>query len=167
MEECEALCTRIAIMVNGRFKCLGSTQTLKSKFGQGYTVMARLTPGPDLDVRTLALQNWFARKFPGCGVKDSHHGYVLYHVPSATHTWAQVFASMERASHQHGLEDYSVGQTTLEQVFLYFTRAQRLGEDGSPSCMAAMVQNCCKLCGRHKPPSEETQDMATIQTTVV
>ena len=26
MEECEALCTRLAIMVNGKFQCLGSTQ---------------------------------------------------------------------------------------------------------------------------------------------
>lgn len=31
MEECEALCTRLAIMVNGSFKCLGSTQHLKNK----------------------------------------------------------------------------------------------------------------------------------------
>ena len=31
MEECEALCTRMTIMVNGEFKCLGSTQHLKSK----------------------------------------------------------------------------------------------------------------------------------------
>ncbi|XP_013927414.1 PREDICTED: ATP-binding cassette sub-family A member 3-like, partial [Thamnophis sirtalis] len=28
MEECEALCTRLAIMVNGQFKCLGSPQHL-------------------------------------------------------------------------------------------------------------------------------------------
>ena len=31
MEECEALCTRLAIMVNGEFKCLGGIQHLKSK----------------------------------------------------------------------------------------------------------------------------------------
>ena len=31
MEECEALCTRLAIMVNGSFKCLGGIQTLKNK----------------------------------------------------------------------------------------------------------------------------------------
>lgn len=42
MEECEALCTRIAIMVNGQFKCLGSSQHLKSKFGQGYTLIAKV-----------------------------------------------------------------------------------------------------------------------------
>lgn len=31
MDECEALCTRIAIMVSGDFKCLGSVQHLKNK----------------------------------------------------------------------------------------------------------------------------------------
>jgi ATP-binding cassette, subfamily A (ABC1), member 3 len=36
MEECEALCTRLAIMVNGEFKCLGSVQHLKSKFSKGF-----------------------------------------------------------------------------------------------------------------------------------
>uniref|UniRef100_A0A8B9HSE8 ABC transporter domain-containing protein n=1 Tax=Astyanax mexicanus TaxID=7994 RepID=A0A8B9HSE8_ASTMX len=38
MEECEALCTRLAIMVNGIFKCLGTIQHLKYKFGDGYVV---------------------------------------------------------------------------------------------------------------------------------
>lgn len=32
MEECEALCTRLAIMVNGTFQCLGTIQHLKYKY---------------------------------------------------------------------------------------------------------------------------------------
>lgn len=36
MEECEALCTRIGIMVGGVLRCLGSSQRLKSKYGMGY-----------------------------------------------------------------------------------------------------------------------------------
>ena len=42
MEECEALCTKIAIMVNGQFKCLGTIQHLKTKFEQGYTIIVRV-----------------------------------------------------------------------------------------------------------------------------
>ena len=60
MEECEALCTRLvrellmsklslsnekyfqAIMVNGEFKCLGSTQHLKNKFGEGFILTLKL-----------------------------------------------------------------------------------------------------------------------------
>merc|ERR1719483_315875 len=49
MEECEALCSRLAIMVNGSFKCLGSTQHLKNRFGNGYTVILRVSgDNPDM-----------------------------------------------------------------------------------------------------------------------
>jgi len=36
MEECEALCNRVGIMVGGRMRCLGTIQHLKDRFGQGY-----------------------------------------------------------------------------------------------------------------------------------
>ena len=36
MEECEALCTRIGIMVGGVLRCLGSSQRLRSKYGHGF-----------------------------------------------------------------------------------------------------------------------------------
>jgi len=42
MEECEALCPRIGIMANGRLRCLGSSQRLKNKFGQGFQVEMRV-----------------------------------------------------------------------------------------------------------------------------
>lgn len=38
MEECEALCTRIGIMVGGVMRCLGSAQRLRSKYGKGYQI---------------------------------------------------------------------------------------------------------------------------------
>lgn len=43
MEECEALCTRLAIMVAGEFKCLGSVQHLKNKFAKGFVVTIKLS----------------------------------------------------------------------------------------------------------------------------
>ena len=33
MEECEALCARIAIMVSGRLRCIGSAAHLKARYG--------------------------------------------------------------------------------------------------------------------------------------
>lgn len=38
MEEAEALCSRIGIMVGGQMQCIGSAQHLKSRFGTGYTI---------------------------------------------------------------------------------------------------------------------------------
>ena len=47
MEECEALCNRLVIMVNGKFKCLGSLQHLKHKFGRGYSLTVKVLATPD------------------------------------------------------------------------------------------------------------------------
>ena len=41
MAECEALCSRVGIMVNGSFRCLGTPQQLKSSYGGGYKVKVR------------------------------------------------------------------------------------------------------------------------------
>ena len=38
MEECEALCSRIGIMVVGKLQCLGSATRLKATYGQGWHV---------------------------------------------------------------------------------------------------------------------------------
>lgn len=38
MEEAEALCTRMGIMVKGNFRCFGTTQHIKEKYGTGYEI---------------------------------------------------------------------------------------------------------------------------------
>lgn len=42
MEECEALCTRLAFMVNGKFKCIGSPQYLKNKYSNGFLLRIKV-----------------------------------------------------------------------------------------------------------------------------
>lgn len=63
MEECEALCTRLAIMVNGQFKCLGSPQHLKSKFGSGYTLLAKTRTDEEGELQ--AFKAFVEKTFPG------------------------------------------------------------------------------------------------------
>ena len=41
MEECEALCTKLAIMKDGKFMCIGAAQQLRSKFGDGIMLSMR------------------------------------------------------------------------------------------------------------------------------
>lgn len=53
MEECEALCTKATIMVNGVLQCMGTVQYLKTKFNRGFTAMIQM----DMDVMTLKILN--------------------------------------------------------------------------------------------------------------
>ncbi|XP_058509003.1 phospholipid-transporting ATPase ABCA3 [Solea solea] len=131
MEECEALCTRLAVMVNGQFKCLGSPQHLKSKFGSGYTLLAKVHVDADLEDSDLQLfKDFIESTFPGSQLKDEHQGMVHYHLTDKTLTWAQVFGTLEAAKEKYRIEDYCVSQISLEQVFLSFAQFQHCSETG-------------------------------------
>ncbi|KAI5932448.1 ATP-binding cassette sub-family A member 3 [Manis javanica] len=96
MEECEALCTRLAIMVQGQFKCLGSPQHLKSKFGSGYSLRAKVRS----DGQQEALEDFKAfvdLTFPGSVLEDEHQGMVHYHLPGDDLSWAKFFGTLEQA----------------------------------------------------------------------
>ncbi|CAN0297351.1 unnamed protein product [Ectocarpus sp. 4 AP-2014] len=57
MEECEALCQRIGIMVGGRLRCLGTSQHLKTRFGKGFQLETRVKaiPHEETDAMMVAL----------------------------------------------------------------------------------------------------------------
>ncbi|RUS82911.1 hypothetical protein EGW08_009334 [Elysia chlorotica] len=138
MEECDALCTRLAIMVNGRFMCLGSPQHLKNKFGQGYTLIVQMGALPDgATAPNQPAIDFIVQNFPGAKVFEDHQGYIHFQVPDTGLKLAQVFSLMESTKANLSVQDYSVHQTTLEQVFLTFTRTQAIigNQAAKRSCM--------------------------------
>ncbi|XP_026178352.1 ATP-binding cassette sub-family A member 2 isoform X2 [Mastacembelus armatus] len=120
MEECEALCTRLGIMVNGRFKCLGSIQHLKNRFGDGYMITVRTKSSSNVK----EVVRFFNRNFPEAVLKEHHHTKVQYQLKSERIPLAQVFSKMEQVVEVLGIEDYSVSQTTLDNVFVNFAKKQ-------------------------------------------
>ncbi|KAM7094065.1 ATP-binding cassette sub-family A member 2 isoform 2-T2 [Molossus nigricans] len=154
MEECEALCTRLAIMVNGRLRCLGSIQHLKNRFGDGYMIT----------VRTKSSQNvkdvvrFFNRNFPEAVLKERHHTKVQYQLKSERISLAQVFSKMEQVVGVLGIEDYSVSQTTLDNVFVNFAKKQsdnlEQQETGPPSALQSPLGRLLSLFRRRTAPTE-------------
>lgn len=49
IEECEALCTRMTVLVNGQSKCLGSSQHLKNKFCKGFELKIKAKQNVNLN----------------------------------------------------------------------------------------------------------------------
>uniref|UniRef100_A0A3B1J655 P-type phospholipid transporter n=1 Tax=Astyanax mexicanus TaxID=7994 RepID=A0A3B1J655_ASTMX len=128
MEECEALCTRLAIMVNGIFKCLGTIQHLKYKFGDGYVVTMKIRSAkagtvPDLNPAEAFMEN----TFPGCVQREKHYNTLQYEVASSS--LARIFQLVLTNKEKLNIEDYSVTQTTLDQVFVNFAKQQSGEED--------------------------------------
>uniref|UniRef100_A0AAY4A5X7 P-type phospholipid transporter n=1 Tax=Denticeps clupeoides TaxID=299321 RepID=A0AAY4A5X7_9TELE len=113
MEECEALCTRMAIMVNGRFKCLGSIQHLKSKFGEGYTLIVRVAGSPPA---LGPVEDFVRETFSGSILKEKHHNTLHYQLVHQEGALTTIFNKFNMHQERLGIEDYSVSQTTLDQV---------------------------------------------------
>ena len=185
MEEAEALCGRIGIMVQGALRCLGSTQHLKSKFGSCYRAEFKLqdcgTGGGRLleqTERVEALKAFVGRTFPDAELEEWHGAHLkvglLYCATTifllrastfpnsvlptfTTHTMppvalllhlrhadqqykmphqeqmalADAFGAIERAKASLHIADYSLNQSTLEQIFI------ALAKDGVAEEVAA------------------------------
>ena len=55
--------------------------------------------------------------------KRLKHFYYLY-------DFKKLFGFMERSKSSHSVTDYSISQTTLDDVFISFARRQGEGDDG-------------------------------------
>uniref|UniRef100_A0A4W4HCX6 ATP-binding cassette, sub-family A (ABC1), member 12 n=1 Tax=Electrophorus electricus TaxID=8005 RepID=A0A4W4HCX6_ELEEL len=129
MEECEALCTRLAIMVQGQFRCLGSLQHIKNRFGSGFTVKMYLA-GASCEVD--AITGFMEEHFPSTYLKDHHLAMVEYHVPVAPGGVADIFDQLESNKATLQIKHFSVCQTTLDEVFINFASGKVDTDSDSP-----------------------------------
>ena len=61
MEEAEALSTKLAIMVEGRIQCIGPVQALKSKYGKGFELEAKMEMPTKEDLMAWLKMGGFAK----------------------------------------------------------------------------------------------------------
>ncbi|KAG5202796.1 hypothetical protein JEQ12_002379 [Ovis aries] len=131
MEEAEAVCDRVAVLVSGRLRCIGTVQHLKSKFGKGYFLEIKLKDwieGLEVD----RLQREIRCIFPNASRQESFSTILAYRIPKEdVQSLSQSFSKLEEAKHTFAIEEYSFSQATLEQVFVELTKEQ---EEEDSSC---------------------------------
>lgn len=112
MEESEALCTRLAILVKGKMRALGNTTHLKRKFVAEYRLTAR-TSSSD------AARAWIARAIPvSVDEPSTKVRTVNWSIKSADIAVARIFEALEAAKTADVVETYSLSQPSLDQVFI-------------------------------------------------
>jgi ABC-type multidrug transport system ATPase subunit len=127
MDESEALCTRLGIMVNGQFKCLGSVQNLKSKFGKGYSLILKCKNEVEIIAK---VEEFINSNISDVVLEDKQQETLFYKVVTKNSlneqiSIADIFKLIEKNKDILNLEAYSLSQSTLEQIFLSFAKEQR------------------------------------------
>lgn len=118
MEECDALCHRIGIMVDGSLSCLGTPQHLKNRFGDGFQLDIRV------EVEHLeSVKESIDDLLKGIQLLELHGGSMKYRVPEYENQGlADIFEKIENHKDNLHVIEYSVSQTSLEQIFIYFAK---------------------------------------------
>ena len=112
MTECETLCSRLSIMVNGQMKCLGSIQHLKNTYGDGYTISVIMKSVSDSHL----VQQFLQERLPGCVLAESRYKTLIFGVCQLSEGLAHVFKVLEEMKKNYDVDDYSVSQNTLDNV---------------------------------------------------
>uniref|UniRef100_A0A8C3FTN3 ABC transporter domain-containing protein n=1 Tax=Chrysemys picta bellii TaxID=8478 RepID=A0A8C3FTN3_CHRPI len=114
MEEAEAVCDRVAIMVCGKLRCIGAVQYLKSKFGKGYLLEIKVKDPAQVD----SLHMEILRIFPHADRQERVSSLLVYKIPmQEALPLSQTFSKLEAAKRTFGLEEYSFSLNTLEQAW--------------------------------------------------
>ncbi|KAJ3333017.1 hypothetical protein HDU76_012101 [Blyttiomyces sp. JEL0837] len=125
MEEAEALCQRIGIMAKGTLKCLANPLRLKELYGSGFKLFFNSheidTPRASRYIESLLPQGW--RKVDAFATNTS------YEFPSKPGVISYLFEAVEKSKNEHGILDWGISQTTLEEVFLKIISANDADAD--------------------------------------
>ncbi|EPY72546.1 ATP-binding cassette, sub-family A, member 6 isoform a isoform 1-like protein [Camelus ferus] len=124
MAEAEAVCDRVAILVSGRLRCIGSVQHLKSKFGKDYLLELKVKEPTQMEL----LHTHIVKIFPQAARQERYSSMTAYKLPMEdVHPLSQAFSKLEAVKQTFDVEEYSLSQATLEQVFLELSKEQELG----------------------------------------
>ncbi|KAM4673147.1 cholesterol transporter ABCA5 isoform 2-T4 [Amazona ochrocephala] len=124
MEEADAVCDRVAILVSGQLRCIGTVQHLKSKFGRGYFLEMKLKETADVQ-QVEYLQSQILHIFPNANRQESFASILAYKIPKEdVQSLSHSFSKLEEVKHTFNIEEYSFSQATLEQVFVELAKEQ-------------------------------------------
>ncbi|KAK5581962.1 hypothetical protein RB653_003543 [Dictyostelium firmibasis] len=122
MMECSAVCDRLTIMKSGKMMCLGSIQHIKDKFGSGYSIDVKFKKEYHLTGVKL-----FQKELPNATLVDNHDLSASFELPNSLDAPIQlskIFSVIER-NLKPILDDYSVGQTSIDHIFLKLTNLKQ------------------------------------------
>ena len=111
MQEAEVLSNRIGIMAQGKLLCVGTQSHLKKKYGSGFTLQVTTN-------NAHATQKYIQILYPTATLDTSISGILCYRIPQDVPLDLTALFNAMKVKHEHGIIEWGVNQTTLEEVFI-------------------------------------------------
>eukprot|EP01063_Lacrimia_lanifica_P013285 TRINITY_DN1990_c0_g4_i1.p1 TRINITY_DN1990_c0_g4~~TRINITY_DN1990_c0_g4_i1.p1 ORF type:complete len:1977 (+),score=625.68 TRINITY_DN1990_c0_g4_i1:43-5973(+) len=128
LEEVEGLSHlrhRVSIMVDAKLQCIGSLQQLKSRHGDAYELSLRAKSARAEE----RIKAFITDAYPASMLTEATHQRLTYRIPLPL-TLSSVFRNIEEHRRELGVTDYSIAETSLEQVFIRISERAQRDEEG-------------------------------------
>ncbi|OUM67113.1 hypothetical protein PIROE2DRAFT_40285 [Piromyces sp. E2] len=120
MEEAQELCNRLTILINGRLVCIGSPEYLRMKYSNSYI----------LEIQTEQQEKIHELLFDKDKGAFANNKYKLENLSNYRYKYqieiqnnlGKLFEILETAKSNKEIIDYTISQSTLEQVFIDFAK---------------------------------------------
>lgn len=88
--------------------------------------MVRVGKSDQMMEESKKITEYITDNFPDAYLRQEYQRILTYHIPkNPQFLWSNIFSIMENGKQQLNIEDYSIAQTSLEQVFHSFTKYQK------------------------------------------
>ncbi|EGR32580.1 hypothetical protein IMG5_076830, partial [Ichthyophthirius multifiliis] len=127
MQEAEFLCTKIGILINGKFMCYGSPQFLKNKYGKGYQVSFECSNINQ--IQQIILQQYPNAKLQTTNNQNDQNNYkTTFLFPYQGFCLSEIFNFFYNDMQQNRklISNFQVDQCSLAQIFVDFSQLQKV-----------------------------------------
>ncbi|CAL2036778.1 unnamed protein product [Caenorhabditis brenneri] len=121
MEECEALCSRIAILRKGEMIALGTSQDLKSQYGNTYTMTLMVKKISDRDRVIKGVQKKMKEAVLKTALTNITTSLVWELPKKPGDKWSRKYEKVEKLAKKLHVKDFMLTQSSLEDTFITLT----------------------------------------------
>ncbi|XP_065210325.1 phospholipid-transporting ATPase ABCA3-like [Planococcus citri] len=122
--ECELLCDRLTILINGVMYCIGNTHDLKDHHSLGCFLMIRVHPDITSFREVVRLEKSILAAFKpqSCRLIEEYRSLLHYQIVDHSLPLSSLFLKMEEIkSHNPVVEEYIVTTTTIQDILESFS----------------------------------------------
>ncbi|XP_010915097.1 ABC transporter A family member 7-like isoform X2 [Elaeis guineensis] len=121
MEEAEALCDRLGIVVDGSLQCIGNAKELKARFGGSRVLTIMTSPSEEEE----EIEHLVLRLSPRANKIYHLSGTHKFELPKEDVRIADIFQLVKEAQRKFPVDAWELVDTTLEDVFIKVAKGEQ------------------------------------------
>ncbi|XP_017084845.2 LOW QUALITY PROTEIN: phospholipid-transporting ATPase ABCA3 [Drosophila eugracilis] len=119
LEEASVLCTRVGVLFSGELKYLGSLQHVRSEISNIIVLKVKINlKSNNQKEEVKRFRADMKELFPSATLMESIENNLRYHLSNQVFKLSSLFYQMERKRNEDALEDYSISQVSLDELFM-------------------------------------------------